>query len=173
MNYIKYFLLLFFGILVISGCQRDDICTEATETTPLLIISFFDFAEPDRPRSPNNLTITDTERDSILLYRIGLDSIAVPLKTDQDLTEYAFTINAPEIDDDDDDPGPLIPETDTLTFSYARDEIYVNRACAFKVNFLDLKTTLEAGENGGWIENVIIEQTEVEDETQRHISIFY
>lgn len=173
LNYKKYFLLLFSGILIISGCQRDDICPESTETTPLLIISFFDFAEPDRPRSPNNLTITHTERDSILYYRISADSIALPLKTTRDLTQYAFTRNAPDLNAGDDEPGPLVPETDTITFSYARDEIYVNRACAFKVNYIDLKTTLEEGENGGWIENIVIEQTEVEDETQRHISIFY
>lgn len=173
LNYLKYFLLLFFGILMFSGCQRDDICPATTDTTPLLIISFYDFAEPDRPRSPNNLTITDTGRDSILFYRISADSIGIPLKTDQDLTEYTFTRNAPDLNEENDEPGPLVPETDTLTFSYGRDEIYVNRACAFKVNFIDLKTTLREGEDGGWIQNIVIEQTEVEDETQRHISIFY
>lgn len=182
MKNIKFQIVVFLaGIFLFGGCQRDDICPNTTQTTPMLIIRFYDFEEPDRERAPNNLTITDTERDSIYAYRINLDSIAIPLKTFENQTEFAFTRNAPELNqdgeeqdpDEDDDGSPLVPQTDTINFSYVADEVYVNRACAFRVEFLDLKYTYNEGENGGWMQNIVIDQTDVTDENERHISIYY
>lgn len=176
-TYLLFFLTVW---LFLSGCQRDDLCPETTQTTPMLIIRFFDSNEPDQSRSPTNLTIRDTQRDSILYYRVQLDSIALPLKTDTNTTEFSFTINAPEVEeeeeqDPDDGTGSnvLKANTDILSFSYSREEEYVNRACAFKVNYLDLRLSLDPGEDGNWMGTYIVEQIEVQDETQRHISIFY
>ena len=172
-------ILVCFGIFLISGCQRDDLCAESTDTTPLLIIRFFDIEEPEESRSPTNLRVWDPERDTILIDRENVDSIAIPLKTFEDNTEYAFTINAREIDEeeeedeDDDDTNTLIPNTDILRFSYGREQVYVNRACAYKVIYSGLRLNLDAGEDEAWIQTYTIEQTEVEDETNRHISIFY
>ncbi len=188
--------LLIGGILLFSGCQRDDICPEATQTTPMLIIRFYDFEDQDEERAPNNLTIIDTERDSIYAYRVNLDSIAIPLKTFENQTEFAFIRNAPELnqdgeeldpdegEDEDETPGeedpdeddggsPLTPQTDIINFSYVPDEVYVNRACAFRVEFLDLKYAYNEGENGGWMQNIVIEQLDVTDENEKHISIYY
>ena len=172
---LKIFLVCL-GVLV-SGCQRDDLCAASTDTTPLLIIKFFDIEEPEETRSPTNLRVWDTERDTILLDRVNIDSIAIPLKTFEDNTEYAFTLNArvndEDDDDDDDDPNTLIPNTDILRFSYGREQVYVNRACAYKVIYSDLRLNIDAGDDDAWIQTYTIEQTEVEDETNRHISIFY
>lgn len=170
-------ILICFGVLV-SGCQRDDLCPASTDTTPLLIIKFFDIEEPEETRSPTNLRVWDTERDTILLDRVNVDSIMIPLKTFENNTEYAFTLNAREIDEDDDDdddedPNTLIPNTDILRFSYGREQVYVNRACAYKVIYSDLRLNIDAGDDEPWIQTYTIEQTEVEDETNRHISIFY
>ena len=170
-------ILVSFGIFLFSGCQRDDLCPASTDTTPLLIIKFFDIEEPEETRSPTNLRVWDQERDSILLNRVNIDSIAIPLKTFEDNTEYAFTINAREIDEDEDedgdDPNILIPNTDILRFTYGREQVYVNRACAYKVIYSDLRLNIDSGDDEAWIQNYTIEQTEVEDETNRHISIFY
>ncbi|MGM0933818.1 MAG: DUF6452 family protein [Bacteroidota bacterium] len=168
-------ILVSFGIFFVSGCQRDDLCPASTDTTPLLIIKFFDIEEPEETRSPTNLRVWDQERDTILLNRVNVDSIAIPLKTFEDNTEYAFTINAREIDEDEDedDPNILIPNTDILRFTYGREQVYVNRACAYKVIYSGLRLNIDAGDDEPWIQTYTIEQTEVEDETNRHISIFY
>jgi hypothetical protein len=36
-----------------------------------------------------------------------------------------------------------------------------------------VKLTLEGGEDGSWIDSYIIEEPDIEDDTQAHISIFF
>ena len=172
----KYLKNLFFiaGFLMLFlGCQRDDICPAATQTTPLMVVRFYDAEERDDPASPTNLSIRSTVNDSIktLYQRIDLDSIVIPLRTDQNTTTYTFTIFDSEEEEDEDEE--FTSDTDALTFTYGTEEIYVNRACAYKVTYNSLKLTIEGGEDGQWIDSYIIEEPNIENETQAHISIFY
>ena len=171
----KYFKILFFigGLfLLFSGCQRDDICPEATQTTPLLVMRFYDAEDRESPISPTNLSIRSIVSDSIktLYRRENSDSIVIPLRTNQPTTTYTFTIFDPA--ENEEDPE-FEANTDTLTFSYGIEEVYVNRACAYKVMYNSLKLTIDDGEDGEWIESYIIEEPEIEDETQAHISIYF
>lgn len=166
--------LLFFGglLLLFLGCQRDDICPAATRTTPMLVMRFYDANERDNPARPTNLSIRSTVSDSTktLFQRINLDSIAIPLRTDQNSTFYTFTIfDADSVAENEE----FTPNTDTLTFTYGTEEIYVNRACAYKVVYNSLKLTIDGSEDGQWIDSYIIEEPNIEDDTQAHISIFY
>lgn len=158
--------------LVLSGCQRDDICPESTQTTSMLVIRFYDILERDNPQAPINLSIKEVGNENEYFKRQNLDSIAIPLRTDQDLTTYEFILNDPV---NADEPGDQsIPTNkDIITFTYAQEQDYINRACSFKVNFIDLKVNLEEGEDGAWIGDYFIEQTEVENEANAHLSIYY
>ena len=177
-----YSLLLFICILAFSGCQRDDICPETEDTTPLLIIRFYDIDETDEAKSPQNLGIraegneeyvtirNNNNRDQIIDYtRFTGDSLAIPLKTDADITKFGFTVNN---NTETQEPSDL-KNTDTLSFSYGRNEEYINRACAFKVNYVGLKVDREPGEDGNWIQDIQIESSNVEDQNQAHVSIFF
>src|SRR6056297_1184608 len=109
----KYLRNLFFisGLLLLfQGCQRDDICPEATQTTPLLVLRFYDAEERDSPARPTNLSIRSTVNDSIktLYQRINQDSIGIPLRTDQNSTIYTFTI----FDSDNEENQEFAPATD-------------------------------------------------------------
>ena len=179
----NFYKLLFIALLF-SGiaCQRDDICPETTDTTPLLIIRFYENEEPNDLQSPQNLSIRAIDSDSINFvintggnspvryFRFSGDSIAIPLKTNADQTSYVFTLNTAANDTTASNSGIR----DTLSFTYARSEEYINRACAYKVNYIGLKTSLRnSGEESGWIQDVEIEQTDIEDENQAHVSIFF
>ncbi len=179
----KFYRLLFIA-LIFSGvaCQRDDICPETTDTTPLLIIRFYENEEPFDLQSPQNLSIRAIDSDStdfvintggnspIRYFRFSGDSIAIPLKTNADRTSYVFTLNTAANDTTARNSGIR----DTLSFTYARNEEYINRACAYKVNYVGLKTSLDnSGGDSGWIQDVEIEQTDIEDENQAHVSIFF
>jgi hypothetical protein len=175
----KYLKNLFFigGLLMLfNGCQRDDICPAATQTTPLLVVRFYDAEERDNPASPTNLSIRSTVNDSIktLYQRSNADSIVIPLRTDQNATTYTFTIFDRDPDEEEEDEDEeFTPDTDILTFTYGTEEIYLNRACAYKVIYNSLKLTIEGGEDGQWIDSYIIEEPNIEDETQAHINIFF
>lgn len=165
-----------FGMLLLTGCQRDDICPNTVDTTPQLIIRFYDAEAPEEPKAPTDLSIRAVNNDTILYYRISRDSIAIPLQTSEDGTEYLFTIDAPEINEDGEiDPDDEdISNTDIISFLYAREEIYINRACAFKVNYLDLKVAIDDGDDEGrWVETYFLEQTTIENEANAHLSIYH
>ena len=169
----KFFTILaVFSLFLSLGCQRDDICPETTETTPLLIIRFYENQDPFELQAPQNLRVRSVGNDTTFVYnRFSQDSIAIPLRTNQDVSEYIFTVNTP--------PDPVEGEepeepgnSDVLTFSYGREEEYLNRACTFKVNYVGLKVELEEDENN-WIQDIQIEQANVEDQNQAHVSIFF
>ncbi len=64
---------------------------------------------------------------------------------------------------------------DVIDFTYARNREYINRACSFRVTYVDLdaKRQIETPEINNWIKRIVVEQPTVEDETSTHISIFH
>lgn len=148
-----------------SSCERDDICAAATVTTPKLVIEFFDINNPGNPKSVRDLVVSEVENDTTGLLFNSTSSIAVPLKTNDIETKYVFNLNANS------ETGGLV---DTLTFSYATDQLYVNRACGFKVNFIDFQASIETEANpDSWIEDIRVRENSIENEFETHIFIFY
>ena len=163
------FLLLF--LLINLSCQKDDICAESTVITPLLKISFFDNeADSDTiPKPVANLTIRAEGVEDNFLIPANPSEISIPLKTSSDLTTYEFILN--ESDDDDTSEENI----DIVDFTYARNREYINRACSFRVTYINLeaKQRSETPITDNWIKRIEIEQPTVEDETTTHISIFH
>lgn len=160
------FILIIIGSLFIS-CERDDICAEATVTTPKLVIEFFDAENTGDLKNIRDLEVREIEKETndSLLFNSG-SSIAIPLKTDAIETSYVFNLNALA------ESGGL---TDTLTFSYSTEELYVSRACGFKVDFIDLRVDLENQEDNpqSWIRDIEIRETIIENEAETHLFIYY
>lgn len=154
------------------SCQRDDICPDSTPITPLLRISFFDIENPEIPKPPTNLRVKAADMDSIFLNRVNVSEISIPLKTDVDFTEYEFILNAQAITVDD---SLSNSNTDKIRFTYARNEIYINRACSYKVNYINLKASPQtlAEDTDRWIKNIVVEEENIENETNTHIFIYH
>lgn len=154
----------------ISGCQKDDICSESTSTTALLIIGFYDSNNPSESKDVVGFNlIAEGVSDSLYVSPQTTDSIAIPLKTFQAFTRYKFMINLEE-----EENNPVSTNVDEVEFGYLPHEVYVSKACGFKTEFLDLQAVVQPenpGEN--WIEDIIVERTTVKDETRAHIIIFH
>ena len=161
---------LIFLALINFSCQRDDICPDSTPITPLLRISFFDIENPEVPKPPTNLRVKAADMDSIFLNRVNMSEISIPLKTDVDFTEYEFILNAQVITEED-----SVSNTDNIRFTYARNEIYINRACSYKVNYTNLKASPQtlAEDSDRWIKNIVVEEENIENETNTHIFIYH
>lgn len=173
-NSIRIFLSLFAVLLISIGCQRDDICPESTLTTPLLKIGFFE-ADPEVvgdtiPKPPTNLSVRAEGVDRDYLIRVNSSEISIPLKTDVNLTTYEFILNAPANSE-----STSAGNTDKVEFTYARIEEYINRACSFKVTYINLDATLEeeSPDTNNWIKRIKVEQSTIEDEKITNISIFH
>ena len=156
---------IFFLVLIsLNGCTRDDICPEGTPTTPLLIITFKDNSNPLLAKPVTNLSVVTADIGSAqVIAPTTTDSIAVPLKAGADLTAYRFTK----------DTGGDFPNTDILTFSYTREDLYVNRACSFKTVYDSLEADLQNEGTANWILDMDPLTTRIENENEAHIVILH
>ncbi|MCL6220203.1 DUF6452 family protein [Zunongwangia pacifica] len=158
-NYKRQFFLGFLCLLVFAGCQRDDICPETVDTTPMLVINFYNNTTRE-PRTSVNLTVREVGREPLdmLLYRENRQTIRIPLKTGENSTKLEFIYDGPvynekgEIVEDED--NNLETNTDIIEFTYNPEEEYINRACSFKVNYLNIDYITEGGEDGRWISSM-------------------
>jgi len=151
-------------IPLVLGCTRDDICPEETATTPLLIITFNDIASPTERKPVTNLTVETAELNTTaVISETTTDSIAIPLRNASALTRYRFIK---------DDEGAN-PNTDFVNFTYSTEDIYVNRACAFKTIYHELGMTVQNEGTANWILQFQVLITDIEDETQTHITILH
>jgi Family of unknown function (DUF6452) len=176
----KIIIALLLLLSVFYNCEKDDICSETTPTTPKLIIRFYDISSQEETKNVTGLRVTafDENNTEVLISNLNVvtaDSINLPLRTDADLTKFVFH---KEYDiDDNDTPNDtsddiILGNPDTITITYQREDVYVSRACGFKAIYNDLQTNLESDANN-WIVSVEVINTVVENETTAHVKIFH
>lgn len=169
----RYSLLILLIIFFCSNsCTRDDICAEATQTTPMLVIEFYDIDFPDQSKSvPNLNVIAEGETE----YYFDDDdvasqtSISIPLRTTESFTNYTFVRNYESEDEN------LEPNEDEIQFSYAVNLEYVSRACGYKAEFLNYNAVLINETNTvNWIKGLqVIQPNDILDEEDTHLYIYH
>ena len=182
----KIFLIVFVLALSFSGCEKDDICDASTNTTPRLVIDFYDNTDPTLTKNLINLkVIGDGMPEGIVFNESGTpitkyltsgSSIKIPLKLTTDSTKYSLILNSNATD-------PSLIFTDVLEFNYSRKTLFVSRACGYKVLF-DLNTDITlpnafvlnanpATNEGNWIKDIVVEKYNLENENETHIKIYF
>ncbi|WP_166924374.1 DUF6452 family protein [Flavobacterium poyangense] len=180
MKKIISFLLLFaFGL---SGCEKDDICDADTPTTPRLVITFYDINNATIKKRVTDLRVIGQvdgkDKDAGIIfnksatgnamYLTSGDSIAIPLRTDAEVTTYKFILFSGN-------PNPGFVNEDIVSFSYNRQNQYVSRACGFKTIF-NLNTPLAPtvqGTDGLWMREISVQKTNIEFENETHIKVYF
>jgi hypothetical protein len=177
----KILLVFMIGLLALS-CEKDDICDANTPTTPRLIIKFYDNQNPASVRLVKDLRITsivDGVEKAIIFEKSNTEilndsMVALPLKVNENLTDYKFTFNSKS------EIQSLI-SIDDLTFNYTRKDEFVSRACGFKTLFemnASNQNPIIINETpgitaGNWIKGVQITQPKIYNENETHIKIFF
>ena len=156
------------AIFLSSSCERDDICAENTQTTPMLIIKFIEDGTVSDIRQPNELQVQAIGFDSIINFTTNQDSIMIPLRTNASLTDFVFTINSDVTEGD-----TAVPNADTLSFQYTVVEDFLSSACGFIANYNGLTSSSASDDDDEWIDNIIIEEENVINETVAHVLIFH
>jgi hypothetical protein len=164
-----------------SSCEKDDICDANTPTTPRLIIDFYNVTNPTIKKNVTNLkVIGEGMKDGIIFsagagaeaqYLTNGTSIALPLKTNANATKYRFILNSGN-------PNPALIDTDEITINYTRNDIYVSRACGYKTLFMLQPTnsiiqTAVPTTNAKWMRNIAVEKTNIDNENETHVKIFF
>ena len=148
----KYIVLIFFCLLIF-GCEKDDICIE--DTTPNLIIRFYDKDNMTEKKLVSNLTVWITGKTDSLYQNQTIDSIAIPLDLNINSTSYNFKSDS---------------NIDAIDFNYTRNDIFVSRSCGYKTVFENLNAN---STSNNWINTIIINNETINNETAAHISIYH
>ncbi|MDH4404324.1 MAG: DUF6452 family protein [Flavobacterium sp.] len=166
----KKIYLLFICLLSISfsSCEKDDICEATTATTPKLIIEFYDMLNPLVKKNITNLAVKEINSTTSLAFT-GSSKIQIPLRITQDLTKYSFILNSTDV---------TIDNEDFLQFNYTRQNLFVSRACGYKTNFIFNSTspyikTETSIPDGYWIQNVEITSSNITNENEIHVKIYF
>ena len=169
----KKIIALFLVCLVFMTCEKDDICPEETATTPRLIVRFYDALIRENTKSVSGLFvygINDAD-ETVFFKNVSIsttDSIAIPLRTDIDVTKLVFHKDLVDTSD------LLVGNPDTIDMKYKREDVYVSRACGYKATFTNLETDFII-DTDNWISSIdiVAENNTIENENAAHINIYH
>lgn len=159
-------LICFFCFLHVS-CERDDICSEAFQVTPRLIIEFYDINEPEVTKSVPDLSVfaIGGEEDTINIGTVS--RIEIPLRTNQENTRYGFIQHT---------NNENLINIDEINFNYVTQDFYVNRACGFKTEFIDFQAlrVIEENPQDNWMRSLNVQKTVIDNDLEEpHLFIFH
>ena len=164
MNKIVLLLLL---TITFSGCEKDDICTD--ETTPRLVLEFYDISNPANLKNVLNVKVTGEGQTALGIFS-GVSKIELPIDITQDTTKFSLILNSTSLSS---------ANEDMLQFNYARQNVFVSRACGYKTIFEFNATpngvikTDATNPDGIWIQDINILTTNIETENETHINIYF
>ena len=162
----KKIVVLLLIAITLSSCEKDDICTE--ETTPRLVLEFYDISNPANLKTVLNLKVKGVGQTLDLGTYNGVSEIQLPLKIDDIGTKYSLILNS----------AGTSPNEDFLQFNYITQNVYVSRACGYKTIFtLDnpngvVKTDAIIPDSF-WIQDINIQTTNITTENETHIKIYF
>ncbi|MFZ9075328.1 MAG: DUF6452 family protein [Flavobacteriaceae bacterium] len=163
MNKQKNGFLGLLALLILFGCERDDICIETVTESPDLILLMLDFENPQNRKTPSGFSIRPIGIEKSL-PKTPSDSLALPLKIQENNIQFEFIINQ----------GSENENIDTLQINYQRFDTFINTACGYRSNFiLDTHPALILNPGFNWIKGVTVLKDTISDETRAHLGILH
>ena len=178
----KLYLLFLLITLLLISCERDDICAEATPTTPRLLIEFYDATNIDDLKNVARLTVygeglitNPTESsDTTIVYNANTNAIELPLRIGAEgsntVTRYILEKNT---DLRLDDNASTTSNIDIIEINYTNEFVYVSRACGYKNIFNNLDIDVDVNDDDTWISSIGIDEITVENENTVHARILH
>jgi len=165
----KQFIYLF--LIVILSCEKDDICPETTQTTPRLVIEFYDLTNPDVLLQVPGLYAIGLSTDGIEIpinneIVTTRSSIALPLKTNDTETEFILYKSYDIVD------GEVIGNPDRIKVTYESENVYVSRSCGYKTNF-DIQAFAISTDSDQWMISFDILINKITNENDIHVKILH
>ena len=177
----KITLLLLVFCVSFSSCEKDDICDANTPTTPRMVIKFLDINNPTVEKKVTNLkvigegmadgVIFNATSSGVLKYLANTATISIPLKTNATTTTFSFILNSGST-------NTALVNTDVIKFNYTSSEVYISRACGFKTLF-EMSAAAPFVHSDGptsdtkWMKVVQLQKTNINNENETHLSIFF
>jgi hypothetical protein len=154
-------------VLMAGSCEKDDICVEGD--TPLLILRFYNIADTSAVKAVASLRIVgigNGEPVNTFSDRTSRDSVAIPLRINEDNTQFLLINNSASVE------GVESGNIDTLRFNYDTGEVFISRACGFVANFTELSDSLVA-DSDNWIQDIQVALPTIDSQLQAHVKIYH
>lgn len=170
MNRFSCILLILITVVLCNSCEKDDLCTPDQAITPRLVIEFKEASSPLDNKAVEFIQVQEIgSSDFAPLDSDGstslsnTESISLPLRTDSSRTSYNFILTE----------GGVI-NSDNIDFNYSLEEEYISRACGFRVVYKNLSFEQTPESTGTpWIQNVVIVEENVTNNTDVHVQILH
>lgn len=166
-----FFLTLLLGVFL--GCEKDDVCSGDTATTPKLVINFYEFLNPSVNKQVVKLEIFSPETPDRILVFEHTDQILLPLDTGANNSKYVFKLTYQNI-------NTILTNQDVFEIRYTKEDIYISRACGYMSNFvldnsapLHPNPTITDLADDLWIKESIIRQPVITNENEIHLDILF
>jgi len=131
MNHFKL-ILLTMSFLIIS-CEKDDICPESTQTTPQLVVTFYDLLDPQQSKTVESLAVYAIKDSELILIEningMNTDLIAIPLRNDIGVSNFKFIKNYSV------EGNIIFGDLNHVYIDYEMTDVFISRACGFITNY--------------------------------------
>ena len=168
MNHFKL-IILTMSFLIIISCEKDDICPDSTQTTPQLVVTFYDALDPQQRKTVESLAVFAIKDSELILIEningINTDSIAIPLRNDIGVSNFRFIKNYSV------ENNIIFGDLNHVYIDYEMTDVFISRACGFITNYSILSLILDPVV--GWIGGYEIVNPIVTNENQAHVKILH
>ena len=170
MKKLVLFSLFLTAAFLLWNCEKDDICDPVTSTTPKMIVEFYDNNNATVKKTVTDLAIVGEGLTNGILFD-GVSKIEVPLKITDDITKYSFILDA-------ENPIVSLQNKDKLEINYARNDVFISRACGFKTLFTlnnpnGIVQETDAVDSNKWMKQIVIQHYNIANEDEVHVKIFF
>ena len=161
------------SFLIIISCEKDDICPDSTQTTPQLIVTFYDVLDPQQSKIVESLAVYAIKDSELILIEningVNTDSIAIPLRNDIGVSNFKFIKNY-SVEND-----IIFGDQNHIYIDYEISDVFVSRACGFLANYSisSLILVLQDYPIVEWIGGYEIVNPIVTNENQAHVKILH
>jgi ABC-type oligopeptide transport system substrate-binding subunit len=165
----KVILFLLLAVFSLLGCEKDDICSASTSTTPRLVIQFYDSTNPSVLKNVSDLKVIAEGMTEAIDFNGNGNTVSIPLKTTENSTSYQFILNS---------TSSTFKNVDAIRFDYSRENVYVSRACGYKTLFnldpiIPYTHTDSAQADGFWITAITVEKKSIDNENETHVKLYF
>jgi len=169
MNHFKL-IILTMSFLIIISCEKDDICPDSTQTTPQLVVTFYDALDPQQSKIVESLAVYAIKDSELILIEningINTDSIAIPLRNDIGASNLIFNRNYSV------ENNIIFGYLSHIYIDYEMTDVFISRACGFITNY-SLLSILNDNYADTWITESEIVNPVVTNENQAHVKILH
>lgn len=157
-------------LILLSSCEKDDICSE-TNTTPRVVLDFYDLSNPTELKSVPGLMVFGLNDDNELVgisneIVMTRNTVNLPLRNNNTETRFVLYRNYELIDNE------IFGNPDIIKLTYSSSAIYVSRACGYKLNY-ELLTFGKESDSDNWAFNTEILTLSITSESETHVKIMH